>query len=117
MKSERQVLKDNEKIEAVLMNHDYGNSLCVSTQVGCNMGCAFCASGLLKKQRDLTPGEMVAQVMMVNLDQLMPEGKHVTHIVVMGTGEPFDNYDNVMNFINILKKILKKFFSTLTDPF
>ena len=58
-------LYDGEHIEAVLMRHDYGNSVCISSQVGCNMGCKFCASGLLKKQRDLTAGEMVAQVLYI----------------------------------------------------
>ena len=86
---------DGNLIEAVLMRHDYGQSLCVTSQVGCNMQCAFCASGLLKKQRNLTAGEMVNQVMAVAKDT----GIRVSHVVVMGTGEPFDNYDNVMNFL------------------
>lgn len=89
---------DGALIESVMMVFDYGNSICVSSQVGCNMGCAFCASGLIKKQRDLTAAEMTAQVMHVQ-KELDKEGKRLSHIVVMGTGEPFDNYDNVMNFI------------------
>ncbi len=94
-------LTDGQKIETVLMRYDYGNSVCVTSQVGCNMGCKFCASGLLKKQRDLTPGEMVAQVMYI--DREMEErNQRVSHIVVMGTGEPFDNYDNVLNFVRIV---------------
>lgn len=94
-------LSDGALIETVLMVFDYGNSVCVSSQVGCNMGCDFCASGLLKKQRDLTTGEMVAQIMAVQ-QELDKNEKRVSHIVVMGTGEPFDNYDNVMNFLNIV---------------
>ena len=96
-------LKDNNKIECVLMNHDYGYSLCVSSQVGCNMGCSFCSSGILGKQRDLKPHEMVGEVLII--DKLLKEegrGERVSHIVIMGTGEPFDNYDNVMDFIRIV---------------
>ncbi|MGI6607971.1 MAG: 23S rRNA (adenine(2503)-C(2))-methyltransferase RlmN [Erysipelotrichaceae bacterium] len=92
-------LADGSSIEAVLMHYDYGNTICVTTQVGCNMGCTFCASGLLKKQRDLTSGEMVLQVLSVQKEIDVLE-KRISHIVVMGTGEPFDNYDNVMNFLN-----------------
>jgi 23S rRNA (adenine2503-C2)-methyltransferase len=90
--------EDGALLESVMMVFDYGYSICVSSQVGCNMGCAFCASGLTKKQRDLTAAEMVGQVMHVQ-KELDKEGKRLSHIVVMGTGEPFDNYDNVMNFI------------------
>lgn len=89
---------DGSLIETVLMIHDYGKSLCVTSQVGCNMKCSFCASGLLRKQRDLTPGEIVAQVMKVQLDTK----QRISHVVVMGTGEPFDNYDNVMEFVRII---------------
>ena len=91
-------LSDGHLIESVLMRHDYGQSLCVTSQVGCNMQCAFCASGLLKKQRNLTAGEMVNQVMAVSHDS----GIRISHVVVMGTGEPFDNYDEVMKFIRII---------------
>jgi 23S rRNA (adenine2503-C2)-methyltransferase len=92
-------LQDGLLVETVLMQFDYGKSVCVSSQVGCNMGCTFCASGLLKKNRDLTSGEMLAQVMYVQkeLDKLE---HRVSHIVIMGTGEPFDNYDHVMNFLS-----------------
>lgn len=90
-------LEDGNLIETVLMNHYYGNSLCVTSQVGCNMGCVFCASGMHKKVRNLTTAEMVLQVMTVS--KLI--GKRISHIVVMGIGEPFDNYDNVLKFINI----------------
>lgn len=94
-------MKDGSKVETVLMRYNYGQVACVSSQVGCNMGCAFCASGLLKKQRNLSPDEMVGQILVLN-DLLKEEGKRVTHIVVMGTGEPFDNYDNVMDFVRIV---------------
>ncbi len=88
---------DGALLESVLMRFDYGNSVCVSSQVGCNMGCAFCASGLTKKKRDLTSGEMVAQVMAVQ--EYLGNDERVSHVVVMGTGEPFDNFENVMRFI------------------
>jgi 23S rRNA (adenine2503-C2)-methyltransferase len=91
-------LEDKGLIEAVLMIHDYGKSLCVTSQLGCNMGCTFCASGLLKKQRNLLASEMVLQVLTVQNDIK----ERVSHVVIMGTGEPFDNYDNVMKFIYII---------------
>lgn len=91
-------LSDNNKVEAVLMYHDYGNSLCISTQVGCNMGCAFCESGRLKKVRNLNSYEMVLQILKIEEDIK----KRITHVVLMGIGEPFDNYDNVINFIDIV---------------
>ena len=91
-------LKDNEKIEAVLMNHDYGNSLCVSSQVGCNMGCAFCESGRLKKRRNLSVDEMVSQILLI--EEITKT--RISHVVLMGIGEPFDNYENVMKFIDII---------------
>ena len=91
-------MKDGSLVETVLMRYVYGNAVCVSSQVGCNMGCSFCASGLLKKVRDLTPSEMVAEVMTVQHD-LNKSNERVSHIVIMGIGEPFDNYDNVMQFI------------------
>jgi 23S rRNA (adenine2503-C2)-methyltransferase len=91
-------LYDGQKIEAVLMYHDYGNSLCISTQVGCNMGCHFCESGRLKKVRNLDSSEMVRQVLMIEEDAKI----RISHIVLMGIGEPFDNYDNVISFIDIV---------------
>lgn len=96
-------MEDGAKVETVLMRYSYGNVICVSSQVGCNMGCAFCASGLLKKTRNLKVEEMVGQVLVIN-DILIEEGKgeRVTHVVVMGTGEPFDNYDNVLDFVRIV---------------
>lgn len=96
-------LSDGNMIETVLMRQEYGLSVCVTTQVGCNIGCTFCASGLLTKQRDLTAGEIVSQIMQVQffLDQRGLD-ERVSHVVVMGIGEPFDNYDNVMKFIYII---------------
>ena len=91
-------LEDGEKVEAVLMSHLYGNSLCISTQVGCNMGCKFCESGRLKKIRDLKTHEMVEQILLVEEET----NKRVSHVVVMGIGEPFDNYDNLIKFIEII---------------
>ena len=96
-------LNDGYKVETVLMRYNYGNAVCVSSQVGCNMACSFCSSGILGKQRNLLPEEMVGQIMVIN--NLLKEenkGERVSHIVVMGTGEPFDNYDNVMDFIRIV---------------
>ena len=91
-------LSDGQKVEAVLMFHDYGNSLCISTQVGCNMGCAFCESGRLKKVRNLCVNEMVLQIL--KIEKIM--NLRISHVVLMGIGEPFDNYDNVINFIDII---------------
>ncbi|MFD3259137.1 23S rRNA (adenine(2503)-C(2))-methyltransferase RlmN [Paenibacillus lentus] len=97
-------LSDGNLIETVLMRHKFGLSVCVTTQVGCNIGCSFCASGLLKKSRDLTSAEIVEQIMKVqfHLDQAGQE-EQVSHIVVMGIGEPFDNFTNVSNFIRTVK--------------
>lgn len=91
-------LFDGNFVEAVLMNHDYGLSICVSSQVGCNMGCAFCESGRLKKVRDLGAYEIVQQILLVEEDI----NKRISSVVIMGIGEPLDNYDNVMNFIKII---------------
>lgn len=91
-------LSDNNLIEAVLMNHDYGNSLCISSQVGCNMGCKFCESGRLKKIRNLNSSEMVLQILMI--EKII--NIRISHVVVMGIGEPFDNYDNLIKFIEII---------------
>jgi len=97
-------LEDGNLIETVLMRHKFGLSVCVTTQVGCNIGCSFCASGLLAKSRDLTSGEIVGQIMKVqhHLDA-RGQGDRVTHIVVMGIGEPFDNFTNMSDFINVVK--------------
>ncbi len=91
-------LIDGERIESVVMFHDYGISVCVSSQVGCNMSCAFCESGRLKKRRNLEAYEIVEQILLIEQDI----GKRISHIVVMGIGEPFDNYDNVMRFVKIV---------------
>ncbi len=91
-------LDDGNLIESVLMRHDYGLSVCVSSQIGCNMGCSFCESGRLKKVRDLFPGEIVRQILMIEEDV----GMRISSVVVMGIGEPFDNYDNIMDFIRII---------------
>lgn len=88
-------LHDGHLIESVLMKHHYGNSICVTTQVGCNIGCSFCASGLLKKKRDLTAGEIIAQV--IETERILKE--RINYIVVMGIGEPFDNYQNLLKFL------------------
>ncbi|OPH53434.1 23S rRNA (adenine(2503)-C(2))-methyltransferase RlmN [Paenibacillus ferrarius] len=97
-------LHDGNLIETVLMRHKYGLSVCVTTQVGCNIGCSFCASGLLAKSRDLTSAEIVEQIMKVqfHLDK-KGENEHVSHIVVMGIGEPFDNFKNMVDFIRVVK--------------
>jgi 23S rRNA (adenine2503-C2)-methyltransferase len=94
-------MADGAKVETVLMRYDYGNVICVSSEVGCNMACAFCASGLLRKERGLTAAEMTGEVYVMN-QLLEAEGERVSHIVVMGTGEPFDNYDEVMKFVRIM---------------
>ncbi|MGM0844707.1 MAG: 23S rRNA (adenine(2503)-C(2))-methyltransferase RlmN [Bacillota bacterium] len=96
-------LQDGNLIETVLMKFNYGYSVCVTTQVGCNIGCSFCASGLLKKNRDLSSGEIVEQIMNVQ-HHLDAKGndERVSHIVVMGIGEPFDNYENLMDFIRVV---------------
>ena len=91
-------LADGNYIESVLMYHNYGISICVSSQVGCNMGCKFCESGRLKKVRNLETYEIVEQLLLIEADLNI----RITHVVVMGIGEPFDNYENVMNFIRIV---------------
>lgn len=91
-------LDDGNLIEAVLMKHNYGLSVCVSSQVGCNMGCSFCESGRLKKVRNLEASEIVRQILMIEDDIK----ERISSVVVMGIGEPFDNYDNIMKFIRII---------------
>lgn len=91
-------LEDSNHIEAVVMYHDYGISLCVSSQVGCNMGCAFCESGRLKKIRNLEAFEMVLQILEIEEDI----GSRISSVVIMGIGEPLDNYNNVLSFIHII---------------
>ncbi len=96
-------LHDGYLIETVLMRYSFGNIVCVTSQVGCNIGCSFCASGLIKRQRQLTAGEMMLQVKMMD-DYLQSEAPRssVTHVVLMGTGEPFDNYEEVVRFTHIV---------------
>jgi 23S rRNA (adenine2503-C2)-methyltransferase len=91
-------LSDNEYVESVLMRHDYGNSVCISSQIGCNMGCAFCQSGRLKKIRNLEVSEMLLQIIKIEEDIK----ERISHVVIMGIGEPFDNYDNVIDFVRII---------------
>ncbi|MDD6272002.1 MAG: 23S rRNA (adenine(2503)-C(2))-methyltransferase RlmN [bacterium] len=91
-------LIDGNRVECVLMNHDYGYSLCVSSQVGCNMGCSFCESGRLKKVRDLTLDELVGQIICVS----KIENIRIDSVVVMGIGEPFDNFNNIKRFISVV---------------
>lgn len=91
-------MEDGSKVETVLMRYNYGNVCCVSSQVGCNMGCAFCASGLLRRDRKLSAAEMMGELLCMN-KILESEGASVTHIDVMGTGEPFDNYEEVIRFV------------------
>ncbi|NEY70284.1 23S rRNA (adenine(2503)-C(2))-methyltransferase RlmN [Bacillus mesophilus] len=94
-------LHDGYSIETVLMRHEYGNSVCVTTQVGCRIGCTFCASTLGGLKRNLEAGEIVAQV--VNVQKALDEtGERVSHVVIMGIGEPFDNYDAMLSFLKII---------------
>jgi 23S rRNA (adenine2503-C2)-methyltransferase len=94
-------LFDGYSIETVLMRHDYGNSVCVTTQVGCRIGCTFCASTLGGLKRHLEAGEIVAQV--VTVQQALDEtDERVSSVVIMGIGEPFDNYDNMLSFLKII---------------
>jgi 23S rRNA (adenine2503-C2)-methyltransferase len=91
-------LADENCIETVLMRYKHGNTVCISSQVGCRMGCAFCASTIAGKVRDLTPAEMVDQVLFTQLDS----GEPISNIVLMGIGEPLDNYDTVMKFLTLI---------------
>ena len=91
-------LDDGNLIESVLMRYKFGNSVCISSQAGCRMGCRFCASTLNGLSRSLLPSEMLDQIYRIQADT----GERVSHVVVMGTGEPFDNYDNVRRFITLL---------------
>lgn len=94
-------LEDGNTIESVFMKYQYGNSICVSSQAGCRMGCRFCASGMDGLKRNLTAGEIAGQILEAERDT----GEPINHIVVMGTGEPFDNYENLLKFIrNIHRK-------------
>ncbi len=92
-------LSDGSAVEGVFMKYRYGNSLCISSQVGCRMGCAFCASALGGFERNLTAGEMMGQI----FEAERAAGEKVNHIVVMGMGEPFDNYENLSRFLDIVR--------------
>ena len=96
-------LRDGNCVEGVLMQYKYGMSLCISTQVGCRMGCRFCASTLEGKIRDLTAGEMMGEVLCTNRF-LKNKGSKVSHLVLMGSGEPLDNYDQVVRFLRLLRE-------------
>jgi 23S rRNA (adenine2503-C2)-methyltransferase len=91
-------LKDDKVIESVFMRYHHGNSVCISSQVGCRMGCKFCASTIGGKERDLLPSEMLDQIYRIQT----LTGERVSNVVVMGTGEPLDNYDNLMRFLRLL---------------
>lgn len=91
-------LSDGNMVESVLMKYEHGNSVCISSQVGCRMGCRFCASTLDGLVRGLTPSEMLDQIYRIQTDI----GERVSNVVVMGTGEPLDNYDNLIRFIHLL---------------
>ena len=91
-------LKDGNRIESVFMKYKFGNSICVSSQAGCRMGCKFCASTIKGLERNLTAGEIYGEVLKVMIET----GETISHIVIMGTGEPFDNYNNVAKFIRIV---------------
>ena len=91
-------IENNYIIESVFMRYSYGNTMCVSTQAGCRMGCAFCASTIGGVEKSLSPSEMLSQIYEAEKDM----GEKVSHVVLMGSGEPLDNYDNVMKFIRIL---------------
>jgi 23S rRNA (adenine2503-C2)-methyltransferase len=93
-------LADGNCVETVLMRYNYGNTVCISTEVGCRLGCAFCASTLAGKVRDLTPAEMIDQVLFTQLDS----GAPISNIVLMGIGEPLDNYDTVMKFLKLVTR-------------
>ena len=90
--------EDGNVVESVLMKYNYGNSVCISSQVGCRMGCKFCASTIGGKVRNLTTSEMLGQVYRIQ----KISGERVSNIVVMGTGEPLDNYDNFLKFIHMV---------------
>ncbi len=99
-------LKDDNLIEGVLMHYKYGYTICISTQVGCRMGCAFCASGLDGLIRNLQPCEMLGQIVAVNkyLDGGLGDKRKIINVVLMGSGEPLDNYDNTVEFLRLVSQ-------------
>ena len=99
------LMRDGNIVEGVFMPHKYGNTLCISTQVGCRMGCKFCASTLNGLVRNLTAGEMLGEVLSVNKKHNGTlKQRAITNIVLMGSGEPLDNYDNVINFLKLVSE-------------
>ena len=94
-------LIDGEYIESVFMKYEHGNTLCISSQVGCRMGCKFCASTLLGRVRDLTPSEMLGQIIAAQKDT----GERISNVVMMGIGEPLDNYDNTVKFLRLVSSV------------
>lgn len=95
---------DHNFIEIVLMSFDYGYSVCLTSQIGCNMGCKFCASGLIKKVRNISIGEFIKQFIIAKKYLLENQNANLNHVVVMGIGEPFDNFDNLIQFLNVIKQ-------------
>jgi 23S rRNA (adenine2503-C2)-methyltransferase len=93
-------MRDGDCVESVLMHYEHGNTACVSTQVGCRMGCKFCASGLDGLKRHLSPGEILDEILFMQQDS----GEKISNIVLMGTGEPLDNYDNVLKFLKLVTR-------------
>lgn len=95
-------LTDDNIVECVFLHQEYGNTICMSTQVGCRMGCKFCASTIGGRVRDLTAGEMLSTIAVVNADNGKCTDRNFTNIVLMGSGEPFDNYDNVVKWLSLI---------------
>jgi len=91
-------VEDSDTVECVLMEYSHGNTICISTQIGCKMGCTFCASAIDGFKRDLSASEMIDQVLFTGLDT----GKRISNVVLMGIGEPLDNFDNVMRFLQLI---------------
>ena len=91
-------LRDGHCVESVVMRYNHGNTICISSQVGCRMGCKFCASTIGGKVRDLIPGELLGQVIAAQKDL----GERISNIVMMGSGEPLDNYDNVVKILRLV---------------
>lgn len=97
-------LSDNNFIETVIMKFNYGYSVCVTSQIGCNMACKFCASGLIRKKRNITIGEFIKQFVIAKEYVQTKLNDNLTHMVVMGIGEPFDNFENLIKFFDVIKQ-------------
>lgn len=93
-------LSDGNCVESVVMKYEHGNTICISSQVGCRMGCRFCASTIGGRVRDLTPGELLGQIIAAQADL----GERISNVVMMGIGEPLDNYDNVLKFLHLVNR-------------